>query len=347
MAPRRRGVRRLRGADRARPRGAAPGSSSPTRSRSTRTSGSTSRIECGCLLVRDGARCCDAAFEIAPDYLRDARPHERRGQLRRPRAAADADVARAEALGVAAVPSASTRSAPRSTARSTCAERGAAAGRGEPGARARGPPVARHRLLPAALRRRRRGADARTTERRARRRARAQRARARLLDAAARPLRDPALSSTTRRPPRTSSASCASSRRPSRSRRRRSSATATSHGAWLRRAASITARLLGLPLFASLGGERARARALARLQQAGTRRRGRRAVDDVARLLRRRSQGAVEVLIDDEAVNRCLRPASSSASSPRSSGRRASAIRGSRPSSRPSRCGCSSSRRAR
>ena len=105
VAARRRGLRRLRRAHRARPRGAARASSSPTRSRSIRTSGSTSRSSaaaCSCARARAAARLRD-----------DARlPRRRRGrggggQLRRPRPAAHARAPRVQALAVVA------RSAPR------------------------------------------------------------------------------------------------------------------------------------------------------------------------------------------------------------------------------------------
>ena len=49
-------------------------------------------LECGALLVREG-RLLRRAFEIVPDYLKDAEVARRRGQLRRPRPAALARLA--------------------------------------------------------------------------------------------------------------------------------------------------------------------------------------------------------------------------------------------------------------
>ena len=52
-----------------------PGSSRPTRSRSTRTSGSTSRSSAAACSSATGRRCA-RAFEMLPDYLHDARTAE-------------------------------------------------------------------------------------------------------------------------------------------------------------------------------------------------------------------------------------------------------------------------------
>ena len=102
LVPRRRRLRRLRRAHRARAARARRASSSPTRSRSTRTSGCTSRIECGCLLVRDGRAAAATRSRSRPDYLRDADADAARGELRRPRPAAHAHDARVQALALAA-----------------------------------------------------------------------------------------------------------------------------------------------------------------------------------------------------------------------------------------------------
>ena len=102
VAPRRRRVRRLRGADRARPR---------ARSRGIELADSVTLdphkwlyqpYECGCLLVRDG----DAAAPRVRDHARLPARRDRRdgrGELRRPRPPAHADVARAEGVALAAL----------------------------------------------------------------------------------------------------------------------------------------------------------------------------------------------------------------------------------------------------
>ena len=88
-------------------------SSAPTRSCSTRTSGSSSRTRsapCSCA----SRTCWSSAFALDGAYLRDT--DGRRRGVPRPRAAAHARRARAEALPLAAASSASTRSRRRSRA---------------------------------------------------------------------------------------------------------------------------------------------------------------------------------------------------------------------------------------
>ena len=70
VAPRRRRLRRTGRAHRAGPPAGWRASSWPTRSRSTRTSGSTSPSSAARVLVRDGS-LLRRAFRIAPDYLQD------------------------------------------------------------------------------------------------------------------------------------------------------------------------------------------------------------------------------------------------------------------------------------
>ena len=79
-------------------------------------------FECGALLVREALTGCGRAFEILPDYLRDA-PTAGRGQLLRPvRPAAQALAARSRS-GCRSRRSASTRSGTPSTTRSTSLRR--------------------------------------------------------------------------------------------------------------------------------------------------------------------------------------------------------------------------------
>ena len=102
VAARRRCVRRVRSADRTRSGGTRPGSSSPTRSPSTRTSGSTSRssaVPCW----YGAATCCKDAFEIHPSYLQDTTARDGAVNFADARPAADQDEPRTQAVGVAAV----------------------------------------------------------------------------------------------------------------------------------------------------------------------------------------------------------------------------------------------------
>ena len=210
LVPRRRGVRRLR---RARPSAGAEQlarhRAAPTRSRSTRTSGSTSRTS--------AAACSSAtasslrnAFVITPDYLREAAALEQRGELLRPRAAAQPHGAGVQGLGLVAVLR-PRRVPPRDRPHPRPRRARAAAHRGERPARARRRAVARHRLLPAGLR----GRDEELAQREARRGARGERPRARLLDAPHGPLRDPHVHPEPHeRRARTSTACSTFSRRP-------------------------------------------------------------------------------------------------------------------------------------
>ena len=75
-------------------------------------------FECGCVLVRDG-ELLRRAFEVVPDYLKDAVAHSGRGELLGPRVPADAVITGAEGVAVASATSGSTRSGRRSTGRST------------------------------------------------------------------------------------------------------------------------------------------------------------------------------------------------------------------------------------
>ena len=196
-------------------------------------------FECGCLLVRDG-RALRRAFEITPDYLRDADGATRRGELRRPRPAADAHVARVQGLALAPLlrarrvprrdrPLAST--SPRSPARasrratsSSCSRRRRSASSASAGASTTPDDERLDRLnaeLVAALER--------------------QRARPRLVDPAARPLRDPPVRPQPHEPARRTSSACSrSSSRPRSERRPRAARP-------LRAAPDVTTSWLQLP----------------------------------------------------------------------------------------------------
>ena len=80
VVPRRRRLRRVRGADRARPRGAARASSCADSVTLDPHKWLYQPFECGALLVRDGPPAAQA-FEIVPDYLKDAARGGRRGEL--------------------------------------------------------------------------------------------------------------------------------------------------------------------------------------------------------------------------------------------------------------------------
>ena len=147
LAARRRGVRRLRRAHRARPRARSPGSRSPTRSRSTRTSGSTSRTSAAACSsatgTRSGARSRSPRTTSATRRSRTASSTSRDHGLQLTRT-----LARVQALALAAdvrrrrIPR--RRSIARSTSPSSRDERIEAERR----ARARRAAVARHRVLP-------------------------------------------------------------------------------------------------------------------------------------------------------------------------------------------------------
>ena len=79
--------------------GSSPGSSSPTRSRSTRTSGSTSRTSAAACSSATGVQL-RRAFEITPGLPARGRRARPRGQLLRPRPAAEPHGARVQGLGL-------------------------------------------------------------------------------------------------------------------------------------------------------------------------------------------------------------------------------------------------------
>ena len=107
--------------------------------------------ECGCLLVSDGAELRNA-FTITPDYLKEASRGRQRGQLLRPRPAADQDGARVQ--GLVLDPVLRARRVPARDRADVRARRARGdADRGQRPARARGAAVPRDRQLPAALRR--------------------------------------------------------------------------------------------------------------------------------------------------------------------------------------------------
>ena len=160
VAARRRGLRRLRGADRARARRALRGIELADSVTLDPHKWLYQPFECGCLLVREGERL-RRAFEITPDYLADAEAEDERGQLRRPRHAAHAHAARAlkvwmsvTLFGVAAFRAAIDASL-------DLAQLAEARVREHPELELLSPAHARDRLLPPALpRRRRRAQDA-------------------------------------------------------------------------------------------------------------------------------------------------------------------------------------------
>ena len=144
--------------------------------------------ECGALLVRDD-HILRAGVSDDARLPAGLRGRGRRGQPVRPRRAAHAQLARVQGVAVAAVlRGARVHHGDRPLARPRAAR--PRARRAQRRARAHGAAVAGHRLLSAPLpRRRRRRARRRPAQRRARRRGRGERARARLLDGAARALR--------------------------------------------------------------------------------------------------------------------------------------------------------------
>ena len=154
------------------------------------------------------------------------------------------------------------------------------------------PAVARHRLLPPPLRRRRRRGRAGRAQRGTGRRARAKRRRARVVDAAARALRDPAVRAqpcddSVRR--RAGARVPRNGRNRSRTRpARRSSATAIPGGAGCGAPTSIPSRSPRFPSSrASPPQERSRAAGRAGVREVARRRADRRAMVGLTRLLRR------------------------------------------------------------
>ena len=118
VAARRRGLRRVRDADRARPAVRWPGIELADSVTLDPHKWLYQPFECGCLLVRDGPAAARGVRD-QPVYLKDTAAAERRGELRRSRLAAHADVARAQAVAVAAVLRRRRVPPRRSTARST------------------------------------------------------------------------------------------------------------------------------------------------------------------------------------------------------------------------------------